>query len=143
LGAQDGALGVGVVLGGGDLRGDLLEVLAGCGDSFFHRGDLGLGVGDGGVLGGERQVRVQEFGEFALSVGQRGFGACDRGAGFFPGGVVDDRGVGADIGAVVAQPVDAVVRGEVFEDVLDAPAAAQPGQQRRRGGGGVAGALSS
>src|ERR1019366_1015852 len=60
-------------------------------------------------------------------------------AGGGPGGVGDPAGIGADVHAVVGQRVDAVVRGCVFEHVLDPPPGPQPVQQPYRGGGGVAG----
>ena len=54
-------------------------------------------------------------------------------------GVGDQVVIVFGAGVVIGQPVDAVVGFKVFEQVLDPPAAAQPGQQRRRGRGGVAG----
>ena len=54
-------------------------------------------------------------------------------------GVGDQVVIVLGAGVVIGQPVDAVVGLKVFEQVLDPPAAAQPGQQCRRGRGGVAG----
>ena len=47
--------------------------------------------------------------------------------------------VGAEVHAVVAQRVDALVGGEVLEGVLDAPATAQEVHEAGRGGGELGG----
>src|SRR5512135_2362314 len=138
-GAGAGALRVGVEGVRGQFRGVGVELGLRGGEGVGGGGDAGLRGGDGLVDRGVVLVGAQELGQGAFGGGQFVLGG---GEGFPRGGAgrVGYRGgVGAEVGAVVAQRVDAVVGGEVLEHVLDPPAAAQPGQQRRRGGGGVAG----
>src|SRR6266852_5722120 len=141
LRALDGTPGFGVDLIGGEPGGDFIEGGLGPGGPALGCGDFLLGGGDQpGVLVSGGDGGVAEHG------GQVGAGAVEcrlGGAGGVPGGlagrVIDHFGAGLDGGGVVADLVDAVVLGCVFEEVLLAPPGFQPGQDVGGAGAGVGG----
>ena len=127
-GGQDGFLRAGGDLAGGQLGGDGLERRLRGGDGVAGLGDLVLGGRDGRVLRGGGQLRAgEQGGELALGGGQGRLGLAQPGAAGRALGVGDQVAVVFGAGVVVAQPVDAVVGFQVFEQVLDPPPAAQPG----------------
>ena len=105
----------------------LVIFLLGGGD---QRGVLGLG-GDAGI--------AQQGGQVLLRRGERRLRGADGGGRGLARRIIDHLGVGFDGGDVVADRVDAVVRGGVLEEVLLPPPGLQPGQDLRRAGGGVGG----
>ena len=93
---------------------------------------LGHVVLGGGASGTQRP-------ELSFGVGQGGLRQAQRCRCLAAGWVADRAVVGAEIHAVVAQRVDALVGGEVLEGVLDAPATAQEVHEAGRSGGELGG----
>src|ERR1039457_4738113 len=136
-GAQQGALGFGVDLVGGEPGGDLIEGGFCPGELVFGCGDFLLGGGDQpGVLvrGGDGGVAEQR-GEAGPGAAEGGFSGAGGVPGSLAGRVINDLGVGLDGGGVVADLVDSVVRGRIFEEVLLAPPGLEPVQDV--GGAGI------
>ena len=89
--------------------------------------DSPLGGGQLGVLLLWSGGPGEELGQGPLGGGQGRLGVSDRFAGDGPGGVGDEVVIGADVHAALGDRVDPDVCG--FEDVLDPPPGAQPGDQ--------------
>src|ERR1019366_2461836 len=122
-GAQDGPLRAGVQVVAGDLRAEGLAAGGRGGEVTLAGGDLLVCGGDqGGVLGLCGDGGVGEHGGKAgLRAGQGGRGGLLGFLRLLVGGIGDGAGVVGQVGGVVGEGVDAVVRGVVFEEVLDDP----------------------
>lgn len=103
---------------------------------FFWAAGMALAAGRGASHAGGAG---DEAGQVLLGGGEPAAGGGQLRAGGLAGGVWNEVAVVFELGVVAREPVDAVVVFEVFEEVLDPPPAAEPGQQRRGGRGGVAG----